>query len=455
VAYSSTFARRRDLGAAVPHKALAELAILALSDEAIPTLLEEAVEKVCAVLGVELCSILELIPEREALYLRCGAGWHEGQAASREMPSALSTQAGYVSQAGYTLISNAPVIVEHLADEPRFRGCPLLEEHGVLSGVTVNIRTSQGIFGVLGAHSRSRRRFGEEEVRFVEDVAQILGRALARQGENSGAGARERLNFLVHALTVASSCTDHSRALEALARVAVPSLADVCVLDVLQEVGNPHGMIRRLLVERETRSLERSGAAQRVCSSEYRCDPTAPDETVKVLCTGEPELVSEVTGQAKLQYGDGGLARLSRGARPLSYMCVPLQAGTRLVGAVAFVSERPERRYDGYDLHLARQLARLVAIFVDGPLGERRKGEPSSSVPQAVGPRAGAPKLAPRKMEVLGLIAEVETAAQMAQQLHIAERTVRGHIQDLLRQLGARSQVEALAKARRLGLLSH
>ena len=44
------------------------------------------------------------------------------------------------SQAGYTLLSNAPVVVEDLATETRFHGPALLTEHGVVSGMTVVIR---------------------------------------------------------------------------------------------------------------------------------------------------------------------------------------------------------------------------------------------------------------------------------------------------------------------------
>src|SRR3712207_7501248 len=43
------------------------------------------------------------------------------------------------SQAGYTLLSEEPVIVEDLAMETRFRPPPLLLEHGVASSMTVVI----------------------------------------------------------------------------------------------------------------------------------------------------------------------------------------------------------------------------------------------------------------------------------------------------------------------------
>jgi DNA-binding NarL/FixJ family response regulator len=41
----------------------------------------------------------------------------------------------------------------------------------------------------------------------------------------------------------------------------------------------------------------------------------------------------------------------------------------------------------------------------------------------------------------------------MAQQMGIAKETVRNHVKGVLSSLGARSRVEAVAKARRAGLI--
>jgi DNA-binding CsgD family transcriptional regulator len=72
-----------------------------------------------------------------------------------------------------------------------------------------------------------------------------------------------------------------------------------------------------------------------------------------------------------------------------------------------------------------------------------------------VGPRPsrGAASLTARQREVLGLMAEGLSAKAIASRLGIAETTVRTYIRLILRELGAHSQLEALAKARRAGLL--
>jgi DNA-binding CsgD family transcriptional regulator len=62
--------------------------------------------------------------------------------------------------------------------------------------------------------------------------------------------------------------------------------------------------------------------------------------------------------------------------------------------------------------------------------------------------------LTPRQQEVLGLLAEGVPAKVIATRLGIAEITVRNHIRAVLAALETHSQLAAIAKARRLGLVA-
>jgi len=68
-------------------------------------------------------------------------------------------------------------------------------------------------------------------------------------------------------------------------------------------------------------------------------------------------------------------------------------------------------------------------------------------------PSGSAPLLSPRERETLTLLAAGYSTAQMAEQMGISKETVRNHVKGLLRSLGARSRVEAIAKARGVGLI--
>jgi len=153
---------------------VAELGQFALEQRDLSRLMDEAVVRVAQTLNVEYCKVLELLPDGEALLLRASVGWKDG------LLGAAAVSAGLESQAGYTLLTDGPVVVEDLSTETRFRGPPLLHEHGIVSGMSVVIRGGDRPFGVLGAHSASPRAFSSNDVNFLKTVANVLGVAVER-----------------------------------------------------------------------------------------------------------------------------------------------------------------------------------------------------------------------------------------------------------------------------------
>jgi len=152
--------------------AVAEIGQRALSGVQLPALMEESCLLVARTLGVEFCKLLELLPDGQSLRLRAGVGWKQGLIGQAKVSS------GTHSQAGYTLLSNGPVIVEDLRTETRFSGPPLLRDHGVVSGMSVIIKGRNLPFGVLGVHTAKRRTFSSDDVHFLEAVANVLSEAI-------------------------------------------------------------------------------------------------------------------------------------------------------------------------------------------------------------------------------------------------------------------------------------
>jgi DNA-binding CsgD family transcriptional regulator len=64
-----------------------------------------------------------------------------------------------------------------------------------------------------------------------------------------------------------------------------------------------------------------------------------------------------------------------------------------------------------------------------------------------------APRLSPRERETLALLAAGHSTVEMAERMAISKETVRNHVKRVLRALDASSRVEAVAKARRAGLV--
>ena len=169
--------------------AVAQLGLRALSGADLPAVVDEAVALAASALGVEMCKVLQLLPGGEEVLLIAGVGWKEGLVGRGRV------SAGLESQAGYTLISREPVIVEDLRTETRFSGPPLLHEHGVVSGISCIIHGHGGQpYGVLGAHTTRRRTFTRDDTDFLQAIANVVATAIERKrGEDEKAELLRRV----------------------------------------------------------------------------------------------------------------------------------------------------------------------------------------------------------------------------------------------------------------------
>lgn len=154
---------------------VAELGKKALSGAEISSLSDDLVKLTAQGLDVEYCKVLELSPDGDSLLLKYGVGWKEGLVGHATVGS------GKNSQAGYTLLSDKPVIVEEFQKETRFSGPQLLTDHGVISGISVIISGKLKPYGVLGAHTPKRRKFTQDDINFLQSVSNLLTDAIDRK----------------------------------------------------------------------------------------------------------------------------------------------------------------------------------------------------------------------------------------------------------------------------------
>ncbi|MBW4605492.1 MAG: PAS domain-containing protein [Calothrix sp. FI2-JRJ7] len=173
---------------------LAELSQLALAGSSLNTLMQRAVVVIAQSLEVEYSKILELCVDKNNFLLRSGVGWREGLIGKAKVNT------GHSSQAGFTLSSTEPVIVNDFASETRFSKSQLLAEHDVVSGVSVVIYCQERPFGILGAHSKSPRNYNRDEVYFLQAVANVLATAIERKlAETRLQQSEERFQILAQA----------------------------------------------------------------------------------------------------------------------------------------------------------------------------------------------------------------------------------------------------------------
>ncbi len=188
-------------------RAVAELGQRALEGVDPYSLLDEAVRLVAGTLDVEYSKVLECLPGGEELLMRAGVGWKPGLVGSCKVSG------GYDSQAGYTLLSSDPIIVEDIRTERRFSGPELLHEHGIVSGVSVIIHGHEHPFGILSVHTGRRRSFTAEDVNFLQSIANVLAQAIERKrAEEALTAEREHLAVTLRSIGDGVITTDiHGR----------------------------------------------------------------------------------------------------------------------------------------------------------------------------------------------------------------------------------------------------
>ncbi|MDN7024756.1 PAS domain S-box protein [Methanoculleus sp. FWC-SCC1] len=181
--------------------AIARLSGIALSGSDLQYLLDEAVGTLADLLEVRYCKVLRLLPETGEFLLQAGTGWEDGLVGSALV------EAGD-SQAGYTLRSNEPVIVEDFRTETRFTRPEILQRHRVLSGISVVLQGKGAPYGILGVHTGEAQHFTEADVYLIQAVANILSQGIERRQAEEDLEMRNRhlsaLNRIIGATTAST-----------------------------------------------------------------------------------------------------------------------------------------------------------------------------------------------------------------------------------------------------------
>jgi signal transduction histidine kinase len=152
---------------------VAELDRLALGDAPIEELIVQVTGAAADTLGVRRVAVYELDPAGRELVLRGLA-----PAMAQAMPLALP--AGEASFAGYTLRLRRPVVVDDWEAETRFSpeiGVAL----GLRSGACVVVGGAESPFGILMAVADHVGRFSEEDIGFLQSLANVLAEGVARR----------------------------------------------------------------------------------------------------------------------------------------------------------------------------------------------------------------------------------------------------------------------------------
>ncbi len=151
----------------------------------------------------------------------------------------------------------------------------------------------------------------------------------------------ERMQRLLASVSAAlGESLDYETTLGTLSRCAIPSFADVCFIDEVEE-GRP---------------------------SEPTPDAPSADgltAQARALHTGSPVVVEHVGDEALRQLAAGDVASAHRWSGVRSVVVVPLAVRGRAFGVVSFGMAQSGRRFTAEDLPLAEELGHRAAIAID------------------------------------------------------------------------------------------
>jgi PAS domain S-box-containing protein len=163
-----------------------------------------------------------------------------------------------------------------------------------------------------------------------------------------------------------SSTLDVAETLRAVTRLAVPALADFCIVDALRDDGTRHRVAVGHAFPEDAELAEKVRATA----------PSPRGPIAEALRRLEPVLIP-VAGLPELDATalDAAHRSLLSGIRARSMLAVPLLARGRPLGVIGFFYSRSDRRYGPMDMALAEEVCRRAALAMDNAMLYQRAEE--------------------------------------------------------------------------------
>jgi len=273
--------------------------------------------------------------------------------AQRGVPAVIRTQQPEVTPE----ISDED-LEERFADRPGLLA--ELRSLGLRSSMTVPLVVRRRAVGAITfVAAESRRRYGDADLSIATDLARRAATAVDNALLYREALVKEsQVRFLAEAGNVLSELLDYEATIEALARLAVPRVADWCIVDVIDGAE-----IRRAAVAADD---EEKQLALNELRTFYPPTWDSPQPAARALREGAPVIIEEFEGD-KLEETviDERHLRIMQTLDPHSAVAMPLLARGEKVGAITFAWSQTRRRYSERDLPLMEDLASRAALAVD------------------------------------------------------------------------------------------
>ena len=166
---------------------LAQLGRLAVDTRDPQVLLDHVPVRASAAMGVDVATVYLL--EKDQLHLRVASavGSIAGERPGDKVENRPDTSLGFVLAEGRSI--NAP----DYASETRFKVPRVYLDEGLVSALAVPLSDRGRIIGVLAVRTREPRTFGDDDVRFLESLGNLLASSLQRAQSEEDLSHAQRL----------------------------------------------------------------------------------------------------------------------------------------------------------------------------------------------------------------------------------------------------------------------
>jgi PAS domain S-box-containing protein len=191
----------------------------------------------------------------------------------------------------------------------------------------------------------------EAELKARQMEAERAARAVAEKAE-------QRSRFMADASAELASSLNFETTLRNVAQVAVPTIADWCAVDLLE-----NDIVRRLAVAHPDPQIMQMALD---LEHRYPSDPKSEYGVYSVMRSGKPLLLETIPQELiESSAKDEAHLALLRALHLRSAIVVPLIARDETLGAITLIYSESGRNYSEADLDFAEDLARRSALAID------------------------------------------------------------------------------------------
>ncbi|HYO51089.1 MAG TPA: ATP-binding protein [Chloroflexia bacterium] len=179
----------------------------------------------------------------------------------------------------------------------------------------------------------------------------------------------DKLQFLGEVSTRLAALLDYEGTLFSIVRLAVPRLADCCLVDVVDEAGN----LKRVVACPPGPAVSSGAHGLDIHEVEQGAEPYP---TMESVYDGKPELFPTISnGELEQFAGSAEYLKPLFDADPKSLIRVPFTLRGSALGMLSLFVAGPHRSYERDDLALAVEFAQLCALALDNALLYRKVGQ--------------------------------------------------------------------------------